>query len=42
VAFEWNTHHIRKARNSLSPGGRPDELFFIPELHGTHNIPMNA
>ena len=33
VKLHWNTHHIRPSRHDTIPG-RPDELFFIPELSG--------
>ena len=31
----WNEHRIRHCRNSESPAGRPDSLFFLPTLHHT-------
>ena len=33
VKEQWNTHRIRKSRND-SVAGRPDSLFFLPDLHG--------
>ena len=33
VKEHWNTHRIRKSRNNTVPG-RPDSLFFLPDLHG--------
>ena len=27
----WNSHPIRHIKNSNSPGGRPDALYFTPE-----------
>lgn len=33
VKEHWNTHRIRKSRNDTVPG-RPDSLFFLPDLHG--------
>ena len=33
VKEQWNTHRIRKSRNDTVPG-RPDSLFFLPDLHG--------
>ena len=32
VKEQWN-HRIRKSRNDTVPG-RPDSLFFLPDLHG--------
>lgn len=32
VAEHWNLHRIRPCRNSDSPAGRPDVLYFLPEL----------
>ena len=33
VKEQWHTHRIRKSRNDSVPG-RPDSLFFLPDLHG--------
>ena len=33
VKDHWNTHRIRHFRHD-TVSGRPDELFFLPELHG--------
>ena len=33
VKEHWNSHYIRKLRHDTI-SGRPNELFFIPELHG--------
>ena len=33
VKEHWNTHLIRGSRHDTI-SGRPDELFFLPELHG--------
>lgn len=35
VARHWNTHRIRPYPNQESHPGKPDVLFFIPELKGT-------
>ncbi|CAH3115492.1 unnamed protein product [Porites lobata] len=35
VAQHWNLHRIRSQHNVESPPGRPDTLFFLPELEGT-------
>ena len=40
VKLQWNTHHIRKSRHNTIPG-RPDELFFLPELSGGQNQGTN-
>ena len=34
VAQHWNLHKIRPSSNQESPPGRPDVLYFLPELHG--------
>ena len=36
VKLQWNTHYIRRTRHDTIPG-RPDELFFLPELSGGQN-----
>lgn len=33
VKEHWNTHRIRKSRNN-KVAGRPDSLYFLPEIHG--------
>lgn len=33
----WNSHHIRRSRNPNVPYGRPDILFFMPELEKSQN-----
>jgi hypothetical protein len=30
----WNSHRVRKSRNSLMPAGTPDLLHAYPEIHG--------
>ena len=32
VMDHWNTHYIRRSRYD-TVSGRPDELFYLPELH---------
>lgn len=34
VAQHWNLHKIRPSRNEESPAGRPDVLYFLPEVEG--------
>eukprot|EP00112_Aurelia_sp_Birch-Aquarium-sp1_P014494 Seg3133.2 transcript_id=Seg3133.2/GoldUCD/mRNA.D3Y31 product="hypothetical protein" protein_id=Seg3133.2/GoldUCD/D3Y31 len=34
---DWNTHYIRKSRHETI-AGRPNELYFLPELHGGMNM----
>ncbi|KAJ7371621.1 hypothetical protein OS493_024298 [Desmophyllum pertusum] len=34
VAQHWNLHQIRPSLNQESPPGRPDVLYFLPELQG--------
>ncbi|XP_068698743.1 uncharacterized protein [Montipora foliosa] len=33
----WNLHRIRPSTNVESPSGRPDVLFFLPEVSNTRN-----
>ena len=35
VARQWNLHYIRSSPNTETVPGRPDVLFFLPELQGT-------
>ena len=36
VKLQWNTHCTRRKRQDTIPG-RPDELFFLPDLSGGRN-----
>ena len=36
VKDHWNTHFISRSRHETVPG-RPDELFFLPELHSAQD-----
>ena len=40
VKLQWNTHYIRRTRHDTIPG-RPDDLFFLPELSGSQNQETN-
>ena len=37
VALEWNLHRIRPSTNLESPSGKPDILYFLPELKGAQD-----
>ena len=37
VATEWNLHHIRSNKNSENPHGKPDVMYFTPELYDTRD-----
>lgn len=34
LVYEWNHHRIRNSRNSETPGGIPEVLYFLPEQSG--------
>ena len=34
IKREWNTHRIRVSKDHLVPAGIPEELFFLPQVHG--------
>ena len=34
VSCLWNTHRIRPYPNQDTPAGKPDMLFFLPEITG--------
>ena len=36
VIEHWNSHRIRKSRHDTIPG-RPDSLYFLPQLHGSRD-----
>lgn len=37
VVLEWNVHRIRPSTNLESPSGKPDLLYFLPELTGVQD-----
>ena len=37
VVIHWNLHRIRPCPNRESPPGRPDVLYFLPEINRTTN-----
>ena len=37
VAILWNLHRIRRSTNPESPPGRPDMLYFMPEINNTRD-----
>ena len=39
----WNTHYIRKTRNENVPYGRPDVIYYLPEMFGGQEclLPVN-
>ncbi|XP_068712010.1 uncharacterized protein [Montipora foliosa] len=37
VAILWNLHRIRPSTNPESPPGRPDMLYFMPEINNTRD-----
>ena len=37
VKGHWNAHLIRKSRHETVPG-RPDELYYLPELHSAQYL----
>ena len=38
----WNLHRIRPSTNVESPSGRPDVLFFLPEVSGARNYMVDV
>lgn len=37
IKIQWNTHHIRSSRASQSPSGKPDIMFYFPEVYDTQS-----
>ena len=37
VVLEWNVHRIRPSANLESPFGKPDILYFLPEMKGAQD-----
>lgn len=42
VAELWNTHNIQRRQRLEVEGGKPDVMFFTPEIYGTHNYLVNV
>jgi hypothetical protein len=38
IANNWNMHVIRPQKNASIPSGKPDVMFFVPEIFGGHNF----
>lgn len=40
----WNTHHIRRTQSMMSPNGKPDVMYYMPEIYGAqdHIQPADA
>ena len=38
----WNTHNIQRQTRSEVEGGKPDVMFFTPEIHGKENYLVNV
>lgn len=34
VKREWNSHLIRRSKNTSAPAGHPDELYHLPQILG--------
>ena len=42
VAELWNTHNIQRRQRLEVEGGKPDVMFFTPEIYGTHHYLVNV
>lgn len=42
VATLWNLHNIRPSNSPESPSGRPDTMYFVPEITGTHDYKVDV
>lgn len=40
VLQHWNEHRIRRSRNTECPSGKPDVLYFQPEIYQTRDFKM--
>lgn len=41
IALEWNRHHIRKINAAEGTNGKPDILYFTPDIKGTESFGMS-
>lgn len=39
---QWNCHQIRQQRNSELPAGKPDVIYFAPQLFGTRSYELSV
>ena len=37
IARQWNCHYIRASKRCVAPFGKPDIMFYLPTLYGTHS-----
>lgn len=37
IARTWNSHKLRSTKNSMTPCGRPELLYYLPEICGAEN-----
>ena len=42
VAVLWNLHKIRPSTSQESPSGRPDMLYFVPEVTGGEDLQVHV
>ena len=42
VAVLWNLHKIRPTNNAESPSGRPDMLYFVPDVTGGADLKQDV
>ncbi|XP_064630795.1 uncharacterized protein LOC135489386 [Lineus longissimus] len=42
VAIEWNRHTLQVKRNCQSPRGKPDVMYFTPELYNTRDLKIGV
>jgi hypothetical protein len=38
--MQWNCHNIQKRRNSELPAGKPDLMYFAPQMFGSHSYKL--
>lgn len=34
IRMDWNQHRVRKSNGSVSPSGKPDIMYSLPNLYG--------
>ena len=42
IAQNWNTHQIGQQRNTVLPCGKPDVMYFVPEMYGSNQYGVKA
>ena len=40
--IQWNVHYIRSMKNTASPSGKPDNMFYLPQMYQTRSYLLDV